>query len=311
MGIACRPLLEGSEEFLELERQGKKRIVNRTRSHRMKLMAGLLAKNKEASNLLLRRHGLAVPNYVVVSGHGEEAARFLAENRPIVVKPLDASNSVGVTLRVADGAQLEEAVASALRHSGKAMLQKYVEGTDVRIVVIGGRVVGVLEYVPAFLIGDGEATIEQLVSRLNEAQLARTGDRQEGSYQPVDLGSAPVMERLRACGLGPASVLGQEERLELYPDSTLAADSIREIVLDRSADCHPHLAEAAARAASALELDVAGIDIRCKDIASPLEAENGGILEVNALPDLIDPHLFLTGDSIDVFRIYLDYLFEE
>ena len=70
-------------------------------------------------------------------------------------------------------------------------------------------------------------------------------------------------------------------------------------------------ANIAIQAANALQVDVAGVDIRCKDISLPLDAENGGILEVNALPDMIDPHLFFQGESSDAVKIYLQYLFEE
>ncbi|MDG0809780.1 hypothetical protein [Cohnella rhizosphaerae] len=74
---------------------------------------------------------------------------------------------------------------------------------------------------------------------------------------------------------------------------------------------HPDHARVAVEAAAALALDVAGVDIRCRDIRQPLDEENGGIIEVNALPDMIDPYLYFQGDEPDVFEQYLRYLFEE
>ena len=40
------------------------------------------------------------------------------------------------------------------------------------------------------------------------------------------------------------------------------------------------------RAAKTVGLDVAGIDIICDDIAQPLAAQGGGIIEVNAAPGI-------------------------
>ncbi|SDT35245.1 cyanophycin synthetase [Paenibacillaceae bacterium GAS479] len=311
MGIGCQPLISGSEEFLELTYRDKHLIINKTRSHQMTLMSGLLAKNKEASNLLLRRRGLPVPDYLVVSELRDEATRFLERHRSIVVKPLDASNSVGVTLRVRDNEELRAAITNSLRYSDRVMLQQYVTGLDYRILVIGGQAAGVLEYVPAFIVGDGESTIRQLIDRLNTDQLRRNSDGEASSFLPVDCTSESLQAHLKTRGLTPWNVLQREERLELYGASSISVDTISEIVIDRSKESNPAILNAAVEAAAALQLDVAGIDIRCQDITSPLDEANGGILEVNALPDMVDPYLFLDHDSIDVVKLYLNYLFGE
>ncbi|MFC5703306.1 ATP-grasp domain-containing protein [Cohnella faecalis] len=274
-------------------------------------MAGLLAKNKDASNLLLRRRGLPVPDYIVVSQAGEEAVRFLNTHRMVIVKPLDTSRSVGVTLRIDREDDLENAVKTARLHSEQVMIQQYVEGTDFRVLVIGGKAIGALEYKPAFIEGDGRSTIEQLIRKLNEDQLRRNSVGDAGSFQPVDVESKSLLMHLQELGKSLQAVLEQGERVELFSGGNILADGISEIVLDRSEDISAVNANIAVEAAKALQVDVAGIDIRCRDIRLPLNDENGGILEVNALPDMIDPSLFFQGASTDVFQSYLQYLFEE
>ncbi|RIE01185.1 ATP-grasp domain-containing protein [Cohnella faecalis] len=311
MGIECEPLIPGCEDFLELSYRGKTIVINKTRSHKMPLMAGLLAKNKDASNLLLRRRGLPVPDYIVVSQAGEEAVRFLNTHRMVIVKPLDTSRSVGVTLRIDREDDLENAVKTARLHSEQVMIQQYVEGTDFRVLVIGGKAIGALEYKPAFIEGDGRSTIEQLIRKLNEDQLRRNSVGDAGSFQPVDVESKSLLMHLQELGKSLQAVLEQGERVELFSGGNILADGISEIVLDRSEDISAVNANIAVEAAKALQVDVAGIDIRCRDIRLPLNDENGGILEVNALPDMIDPSLFFQGASTDVFQSYLQYLFEE
>ena len=68
MGIACEPLVDGCEDFLKLSLEHKQIIINKTRTHRLPLIAGLLAKNKQVCNLLLEERGMPVPSQVVVNG---------------------------------------------------------------------------------------------------------------------------------------------------------------------------------------------------------------------------------------------------
>ncbi|WP_239617993.1 hypothetical protein [Cohnella mopanensis] len=311
IGITGRPLIPGCEDFLELSYEGKSIIINKTRSHKMPLMAGLLAKNKEASNLLLRRRGLPVPDDIVVSQMSEEAARFLQAYRMVTVKPLDTSRSIGVTVGIDKEADLERAIRTALLHSDQAMIQKHVVGRDYRVLVIAGQMIGVLEYEPAFLVGDGRSTIEQLIHRLNADQLRRNDAGDAGSFQEISIDCKPMLSHLEQQGLTVQAILEKGSRLELFGSANVLADGISEIVTDRTEEICPANAAVAVEAAKALQVDVAGIDIRCKDIRLPLNEGNGGILEVNALPDMIDPHLFLHGASTDVFHVYLRYLFDE
>ncbi|MDQ8738887.1 hypothetical protein [Paenibacillus sp. LHD-38] len=311
LGITCKPLIPGCEDFLELSYKGKNIIINKTRSHKMTLMSGLLAKNKEVSNLLLRRCGLPVPDDIVVSRMGEEAVRFLKTYELVTVKPLDLNRSIGVTLGIRNEEDLDQAIRTARLHSESAMIQRYVEGFDYRILVIAGKAVGVLEYRPAFIEGDGRSTIRQLIQELNDDQLRRNDAGTIGSFQPVDIESETVLLHLQQLGWTVHDILEGRKRVELFAKGNIAANDISEVVTDRTEEICRINADIAIQAASALQVDVAGVDIRCKDISLPLDAENGGILEVNALPDMIDPHLFFQGESSDAVKIYLQYLFEE
>lgn len=311
LGIGCKPLVPGCEDFLELSYRGKQIIINKTRSHKLSLMAGLLAKNKDASNLLFRRCGLPVPDYIVVSNTSEEAMNFLHTHPCIIVKPLDTSRSIGVTLGIREVADLNKAIQGARLHSENVMIQQYVEGFDYRVLVIAGKAVGVLEYRPAFIEGDGYSTIKQLVNKLNKDQLRRNNAGTVGSFQEISIETGHVPVYLQELGKTVEDILEKGEQQQLFSSANIVANEISEVVTDRTETISPINVKVAIEAAKALNIDVAGVDIRCKDISLPLTEGNGGILEVNALPDMIDPHLFFHGASQDVFKIYLQYLFEE
>jgi D-alanine-D-alanine ligase and related ATP-grasp enzymes len=311
LGIDCKLLLPGCEDFLELTYKDETIVINKSRSHKMTLMAGLLAKHKEVSNLLLRRAELPVPEDIVVSDMGEEARRFLVKHQLVTVKPLDLNRSIGVTIRVRAEEELADAIQKVQRYSPSIMLQRYVEGYDYRVLVIGDQVVGVLEYRPAYIVGDGYSTIEQLVQRMNDEQLRRNTADLSSSYQPIDMESSDIQHHLHQQGRAAHDIPANGEQVELYTLDNAAANSLSEVIADRTDHICISNAEAAIKAAQALQLDVAGVDIRCKRIDLPLIEENGAILEVNALPDLVDPHLFIQEAASDVITVYLNYLFQD
>ncbi|MGR6542068.1 ATP-grasp domain-containing protein [Paenibacillus tundrae] len=308
MGIECKPLLAGCEDFLELSSQGRKIIINKTRSHHLPLIAGLLAKNKQVCNMLLEQQGMPVPSFVVLNGMGDEAVRFLEVNQSIVVKPLDASSSAGVTLAVQTVHEMETAIERALAHSTSIMLQRFVRGIDYRVLVINGAIAAVNKYRPVFVEGNGISTIKELIQRLNQERLQLTHIGEYEAFPKLEEDSAQLQQALRAQGVTLMEVPSLGRQIELYLLQNSAAGNISEFYMDCTEDMHEANALMAIQAANALQIDVAGIDIRCSDIRVPITKENGGILEVNALPDMTH-HVFPHGGTTrDVVRMYLEYL---
>lgn len=76
-------------------------------------------------------------------------------------------------------------------------------------------------------------------------------------------------------------------------------------------EIHPYNAKIAIKAAKAIGLDIAGIDITTEDISKPISETGGALIEVNAVPGL-RMHLYHTyGKSINVASHILDYLYPE
>lgn len=311
MGIACRPLLQGCEDFLELSYKGRTIVINKTRSHKLPLIAGLLAKNKEATNLLLQRRGLPVPPFTVIQEKGEEAIQFLETQLSLVVKPLDASGSAGVTLDVRTSEQLDAAIQRASLYSKSIMLQQFIPGHDYRVLIINGKIAAVTEYRPAFVIGDGSSSIRKLIEQLNQSRMIRNDIGEMEAFTEIKTDSEQLRVLLAKQGITLNDIIPAGTQMELYDIHNAAANDIREIYMDRTDTIFLANAELAIEAAKALKIDVAGIDMRCQDISMPLTNTSGAILEVNALPDMTY-HVFpYQGDSRDVIRLYLEYLFEE
>lgn len=308
--MTCEPLLAECEDFLELSYGDKRRVINKTRSHRLPLIAGLLAKNKQVCNMLLHERGMPMPPFIVIEAMGDKATQFLKLHRSVVVKPLDASGSAGVTLDVRTNEELETAIARAGTHSNSIMLQQFVTGVDYRVLVINGEVAAVNEYRPVYVKGDGTSTIRALIRLLNQQRIRHTSIGEFEAFPKIDEDAEPLREVLLGQGITLEEVPAAGREIELYDLRNSAAGNISEFYVDCTEAILPDNAQMAVEAAEALQIDVAGIDIRCEDIRQPLTADQGGILEVNALPDLTH-HVFpFGGTTRDVVRLYLEYLFQ-
>lgn len=308
MGIGCELLVDGCEDFLKLSLEHKQIIINKTRTHRLPLIAGLLAKNKQACNLILHEQGMPVPPHIVVAAMGEEAEAFLDQYSSIVVKPLDSSSSQGVTLDVRTLAELEAAIHLATQYGSSILLQQYVIGTDYRVLIINEQVAAVNQYRPVYVTGNGSSSVRERIEMLNRNRMQDTEIGVYEAFPAIDLDNTHLLDTLSKQGLALNDVSPVDQEIELYDLRNSAAGKISEFYRDCTDDIHPDNARMMIQAARALQIDVAGIDVRCKDIRVPITTEQGGILEVNALPDLthhVYPH---GGTTRDVVRQYLEYL---
>jgi cyanophycin synthetase len=271
-------------------------------------MAGFLSKNKDAANILLKRFGLPVPDYILVSSMSEKAVDFLNKYKKVAVKPFDTNRSIGITLGIEKEEELEHAIRTASSYSEKVIIQKYIEGFDYRVLVIDGKVVGVLEHQPGFIVGDSYSTIEQLINKLNEDPFRRNNAGEFKPLKKISLDSNSLLFTLekQSKTLQDIPVKGEQIQLSLSGNVLNGGISI-----DRTDDICTVNAVIAVEAAKALNIDVAGIDIRCKDISVPINNRYEGILEINVLPDMVDHVLPFRGKSRDVIGAYLQYLFKE
>lgn len=159
-----------------------------------------LTADKGRARAVVAAAGGAVPDGVVVR-RGDE----IALEPPLVVKPLDADNSAGVTL-VRDREALGDAVDEALRHSDAALVETYVHlGREVRCGVLerdGELVCLPLEEYAV----DGVRTAADKLDRTDDGDLFLVAKEQTRAWiVPVD---DPVTERVWALARAAHRALG-------------------------------------------------------------------------------------------------------
>jgi cyanophycin synthetase len=262
-----------------------------------------IAGDKDLTKALLKDAGLPVPRGVLVYD-AEEAVREAERlGYPVVTKPLDGNHGRGVTIGLANPDEVRWGFEQAREHSRTVIVEQHFQGSDHRILVVGGEVAAVAERVPARVIGDGKSTISELIGRVNSDP--RRGEGHEAMLTRIEIDEC-LLHFLARSGLTLDSVPDADRQVLLRPTANLSTGGT---AVDRTDEIHPDNAAIARRAALVVGLDVAGIDFMAPDISKSVRETGGGIIEVNAAPGFrmhLEPS---QGRPRNIARPVLDHLF--
>ncbi|HYC02604.1 MAG TPA: cyanophycin synthetase [Azospirillaceae bacterium] len=267
-----------AESLVQLGWGSRQKWVRASMTGNTSLLASDAASDKDLTKLLLDESGVPVPRGEVV--HGPESAVDAAERLgyPVVTKPLDGNHGRGVSLDLQTPDEVRLGFKEAEAHGRCVIVEQFYKGNDHRILVVGGKVVAAAERVPAHVVGDGEHTIAQLVEEVNKDP--RRGEGHEKVMTRITI-DEHVRTLLHRRGMTPDSVPEAGERVYLRDTANLSTGGTS---IDRTDTMHPDNRLIAERAAMAIGLDVAGIDMITPDISKSIRETGGGIVEVNAAP---------------------------
>ena len=264
-----------------------------------------IASDKALTARLLSQAGLPVPGTTVVD-NGDDALRVASRlGYPVVIKPLDGNHGRGVGLDIRDDQALLHAydVAKASARRGGVVVERFVQGADHRLLVVGSRLVAASLRRPAHVVGDGVLTLEQLVERENADPRRGIGHEKVLTRIRLDERAAAFAEEQ---GYGLADVVPAGVVVHLARTANMSTGGTAEDVTEA---VHPDNVEIAEIAAEVVGLDVAGIDLVTPDIAQSVHDVGGAIVEVNAAPGFRMHTHPTIGEPQYVAKPVLDLLF--
>lgn len=228
--------------------------------------------DKAVTHRVLRRAGLRVPEQARVESL-DQAEAFLSRLGRVVVKPARGEQGAGISVDVRDPKTLEHAIRSARRYCDTVILEEFVEGEDLRIVVIDYRVVAAAIRKPAQVVGDGQLSIRELVAAQSRRRRAATGGE---SAIPMD---GETERCITLAGYAWDSILPEGEVLQVRKTANLHTGGT---IHDVTEVLHPTLAADAVTAARALDIPVTGLDF----IVPAVDGPEYVIIEANERPGL-------------------------
>jgi cyanophycin synthetase len=282
-GIPVRRV--GNLSLLRLGYGRHRRLVRAALTEQTSVIGVDIAADKTLAKRLLADAGIPVPEGLVAWSAAEAAAALESLGGPVVIKPRTGNHGRCVIVGVATADEAAAGYAAAAGADGGVIVERFVPGTDYRVLVVDGLVTAAAQLRPAAVTGDGRSDIGELVARVNADP--RRGEGHSRELTRIRLDDAATAH-LAAQGLGPHSVPAPGQVVTLRRNANLSTGGTSRDVTDR---IHGDVADMCRRAAAVVGLDVCGIDVRLADIAAPLAAGGGGggngaVLEVNACPGL-------------------------
>jgi cyanophycin synthetase len=277
-GIPYRRLTEGS--LVQFGWGSRQRRIQAAETDRSSAIAEAIAQDKQLTKKLLDAAGVAVPFGREVTNIEEAWVAMLEIAGPVVVKPKDGNQGKGVTVNILTREQLNDAFLAASKISSAVLVERFITGSDFRLLVVGNQMVAAARRDPPTVVGDGALSVCGLVEQVNN-------DPRRGS------GHATSLTKIRIDDIALASLAEQHLNADSVPikgqhvilrsNANLSTGGSATDVTD---DVHPELAATAVAAAQMIGLDICGVDVMCGSVLHPLEVQGGGIVEVNAAPGL-------------------------
>ncbi|MBU3710244.1 MAG: cyanophycin synthetase [Limnohabitans sp.] len=277
-GIPFRRLTEGS--LVQFGWGSKQRRIQAAEVDSSSAIAESIAQDKELTKRLLHAAGVPVPLGRPVEDAEDAWIAAQEIGLPVVVKPRDGNQGKGVTVNVSTQEDITAAFENAARFRDDVMVERYLPGSDYRLLVVGDRLVAAARREPPLVTGDGRHTVRQLVDRVNADP--RRGDGHATSLTKIRFDEV-ALARLKEQGYDADSVPAKGARVILRNNANLSTGGTATDVTD---DVHPEVAARAIAAAQMVGLDICGVDVVCESVLRPLEEQSGGIVEVNAAPGL-------------------------
>lgn len=250
---------------------------------------------KEAFDLL----GIPAPKSILLQTIEEQSvSSFFEAGKKYVCKPPDGTNGVGVEMHISSLGDISNYLAKhqAEDHSF-FMLEEQIEGEDLRVQVVGGRIVAVCTREPAHVIGDGTSRLQELITALQKTVKAQN----PANNLAVD------QTTLRLLGNQQIELTDVPESGKKVILKELANMAQGAVAIDKTDQFHPDFQLWVDKLVTYLGTSYFAIDIIAPDLSAPPE-QGAYALEINARPEWLH-HTFSRGRTHDLPGMVLDSIF--
>jgi cyanophycin synthetase len=285
------PVIKEVNNIFRFGIAGYSRRLNSSITDQTSAIGLQIAKSKSKTALILRNAGLPAPLHLKVKDIHQLKSAIKQLEFPFVIKPDDLEQGYGVFANLTNIDQVLKAYKTATKFSKNILLEQYVSGNDYRLTVFNDTVIKVVKRSAAGITGDGEHTITELVSKLQQSDFFQHVFKKTG-YFPLIL-DEEALDLIKEQNLTPSSIPEKSQFVLLRRKNNMSAGgTVTAIDLN---EVHPDNIDLAIRAAQATNLDIAGIDLIINDITQSWLDTSAIICEVNAQPQIgssVSPQIY-------------------
>ena len=284
-------VLDEEENFIQLNGEIVKEA---TKTGRDNYITPLIMENKHVSKILLTEKGVEVPiggAFSSLTTALNAYPQFAAKK--MVVKPNTTNFGIGVRfIEPNDPTRYEVAVKEGLTHSKSVIVEEFITGKEYRFIVIGNKVEGIIERIPANVTGNGVDPISTLVRQKNRDPL-----NYKDKKIAIRLGKVEKAF-LAEQGLTFDSIPKLNETIYLRENTNVSTGGD---CIDRTDEIDQKFHQIAVNAAHAVDAKLCGVDM-------VINGDTYSIIEINFNPMLMSHEFPTYGTSRPVAAKLLDFL---
>lgn len=252
-------------------------------------------KDKAFTNQVIENLGLPIAKWTLVETRKDLEEKGNEVGYPLVLKPGGLTGGQGVQIGMKNLKELQEAwdrTHEYYEHGMKfpemksksqkeILIQRMLQGEDYRVLVINGKVEVATHRLQARVTGDGKSTIEELINEENKNP-ARDIQLPTHTLKPITIDES-LKNVLRKQDLTIDYVPKKDEEVRVRDVASMSQGGITADVTDKM---HPQIKAICESLAKSVHGYVIGVDVLCQDITKPLTLDNGGIIEMNTMPEM-------------------------
>lgn len=266
--------------------------------------------NKYITKYILKLNGLSVMDGKVIKlNKKKKFVKYIYKsNYPIVVKPMAESGGKFVYTDITSNKELNKILLQLKKYYSEVIVEKQFFGRDFRVFATSDKVLGIIERVPANVIGDGKSNIRKLIQDKNKDSRRGELKSYEKSLMKIKIDDV-VLKYLKKQKLSLKYIPKKDEIVYLRKNANISTggDSI-----DYTDIAHKDIKEIAIKAIKSIPgLCYGGVDIMTKDITKNQNKSDYIVLEVNANPGFDIHHFPYNGKSRNVAKEIINIAFPE
>lgn len=260
--------------------------------------------NKDITKKVLSSRGITVPQGLAFQANDEveDIINYAKTLRfPVVVKPIAENAGKGVFPNILSAEKLTRVIEHVREELGyeDIIIEKHFHGTEYRILIVDGRIVGAVNRRPANVKGDGKNTIAELINQKNASKI----NNPIISTKTIEIDNE-VMDNLSSYNLTLESIPPKGKLIYVRNKSNVSRGGDPIDVTDQLTD---EMKDIAIKSVQAIKgLDICGLDMLVNE-------EDGSctVLEINTKP-MIGLHMYpIQGQARDVVSPIVDYYFPQ
>ena len=254
--------------------------------------------NKQLTKYAYQDLGIPYPKTAVFSDPSDPSLKaFFQKGKTYVCKPVDGTNGEGVVTEIRNLEMILDYYQTYHHLDHQFLLEEQVEGVDLRIHVMGGKIVAACIREPAFVIGNGKNTLSELIDQRREVMKTQNpGNKLEITETTQAL--------LKQQNVGLEDIPEEDRKIRLKYVSNMAQGGIATDVTD---EIHPAYHDWVAKLVDYLKTPYFGMDIMTMDYQGD-PYQHASILEINARAEWLH-HTFSERRKHDIAGMMLGILF--